>query len=149
MFKLMQCKVLFLGLEVEKEVVNFVFELSFEMGIVDFEFKVEIIGLNGFFGVESLNFDVGRSGNEENGSGLDLGLCYSGGLGMRGERIREILERELKFVELDIEDIFYQYVGYMGFRGSDGEIYFNLKIVFNEFEVKSLVKRYRMIYGLL
>lgn len=149
MLKLMQRKALFLGLEAEKEAANLVFESSSEMGIADSEPKVETIGLNGSSGVESLNLDVGRSGNEENGSGSDLGLRYSGGLGTRGERIREILERELKPVELDIEDISYQHAGHMGSRGSDGETHFNLKIVSNEFEAKSLVKRHRMIYGLL
>uniref|UniRef100_A0A2P2N060 Fe-S metabolism associated domain-containing protein n=1 Tax=Rhizophora mucronata TaxID=61149 RepID=A0A2P2N060_RHIMU len=71
------------------------------------------------------------------------------GLGSRGSRIREKLERELKPIELEVEDISYQHAGHAGVRGSDGETHFNVKVVSKEFEGKSLVKRHRLIYDLL
>ncbi|GFP94628.1 sufe-like protein chloroplastic [Phtheirospermum japonicum] len=64
-------------------------------------------------------------------------------------RIKEILEKELSPVELEIEDVSYQHAGHAGVRGSDGETHFNVKVVSQEFEGKSLVKRHRLIYGLL
>ncbi|KAK3200180.1 hypothetical protein Dsin_023595 [Dipteronia sinensis] len=91
------------------------------------------------------NSSVGLSsevGADENGTN-------SGGLGSRGVRIREKLEKELRPVELEVEDISYQHAGHAGVRGSDGETHFNVKIVSEEFEGKSLVKRHRLIYGLL
>lgn len=147
MLKLMQRKALYLGLEAEKEAGNTVSGSGSEMGIDDSEPLAEVIEPNGTSGMESLNIDVGKIENEGNGSvsNSDSGA----GLGTRGERIREKLERELKPVELDLEDISYQHAGHAGVRGSDGETHFNLKIVCNEFEGKSMVKRHRMIYGLL
>lgn len=71
------------------------------------------------------------------------------GLGGRGMRIKEVLEKELKPVELVIEDISYQHAGHAGVRGTDGETHFNVRVVSGEFEGKSLVKRHRLIYGLL
>ncbi|MFQ6623791.1 hypothetical protein Gotur_003628 [Gossypium turneri] len=73
----------------------------------------------------------------------------SGSLGSRGMRIKEKLERELSPIELKVEDVSYQHAGHAGVRGSDGETHFNLKIVSKEFEGKSLVKRHRLVYGLL
>nr|KYP77197.1 hypothetical protein KK1_021473 [Cajanus cajan] len=74
----------------------------------------------------------------------------SGGeLGGRGKRIREKLERELEPVELEVEDVSYQHAGHAGVRGGDGETHFNVRVVSREFEGKSLVKRHRLIYGLL
>ncbi|XVE50931.1 hypothetical protein DITRI_Ditri01bG0202800 [Diplodiscus trichospermus] len=73
----------------------------------------------------------------------------SSGLGSRGMRIKEKLERELSPIVLEVEDVSYQHAGHAGVRGSDGETHFNLKIVSKEFEGKSLVKRHRLIYGLL
>ncbi|XP_065861899.1 sufE-like protein 1, chloroplastic/mitochondrial [Euphorbia lathyris] len=70
-------------------------------------------------------------------------------IGSRGKRIKEILERELKPIELEVEDVSYQHAGHAGVRGSDGETHFNLKVVSQEFEGKSLVKRHRLVYGLL
>ncbi|XP_031253837.1 sufE-like protein 1, chloroplastic/mitochondrial [Pistacia vera] len=70
-------------------------------------------------------------------------------LGSRGMRIREKLEKELRPVELEVEDISYQHAGHAGVKGSDGETHFNVKVVSEEFEGKSLVKRHRLIYGLL
>ncbi|KAL4312610.1 hypothetical protein GQ457_01G054440 [Hibiscus cannabinus] len=73
----------------------------------------------------------------------------SSGLGSRGMRIKEKLERELSPIELEVEDVSYQHAGHAGVRGSDGETHFNVRIVSKEFEGKSLVKRHRLIYGLL
>ncbi|KAK9156421.1 hypothetical protein Sjap_003901 [Stephania japonica] len=72
-------------------------------------------------------------------------------LGRRGERIRERLERELRPVELEVEDISHQHAGHVGVRdlGSDGETHFNVRIVSEGFEGKSLVKRHRLVYDLL
>lgn len=84
----------------------------------------------------------GDSGAGDNGSN-------SGGLGSRGMRIRDKLEKELRPVVLEVEDISYQHAGHAGVRGSDGETHFNVKIVSKEFEGKSLVKRHRLIYDLL
>ncbi|KAI3456769.1 hypothetical protein Pfo_013432 [Paulownia fortunei] len=70
-------------------------------------------------------------------------------LGSRGMRIKETLEKELSPVELEVEDISYQHAGHAGVKGSDGETHFNLKVVSQEFEGKSLVKRHRLIYSLL
>ncbi|KAL3851097.1 hypothetical protein ACJIZ3_012979 [Penstemon smallii] len=65
-------------------------------------------------------------------------------------RIKAMLEKELRPVELEVEDISYQHAGHAGVRGSDDrETHFNVKVVSEEFEGKSLVKRHRLIYGLL
>ncbi|KAI3510179.1 hypothetical protein L1887_25710 [Cichorium endivia] len=73
----------------------------------------------------------------------------NGVLGSRGQRISEILKRELKPVELEVKDVSYQHAGHAGVRGSNGETHFNLKVVSKEFEGKSMVKRHRLIYSLL
>ncbi|XVF03561.1 hypothetical protein REPUB_Repub05bG0004300 [Reevesia pubescens] len=73
----------------------------------------------------------------------------SSGLGGKRMRIKEKLERELSRVVLEVEDVSYQHAGHAGVRGSNGETHFNLRIVSKEFEGKSLVKRHRLIYGLL
>ncbi|XP_014515373.1 sufE-like protein 1, chloroplastic/mitochondrial [Vigna radiata var. radiata] len=81
----------------------------------------------------------------------DVGLDSEGvvELGGRGKRIREKLQKELEPVELEVDDVSYQHAGHAGVRGSDGETHFNVKVVSKEFEGKSLVKRHRLIYGLL
>lgn len=123
-----------------------------------------------------LNSEMGGENNSTLGSkvdggieGLDVGLgskedikqlelvasvtnedeSNSGDLGSRGKRIKERLERGLCPIELEVEDISYQHAGHAGVRGSDGETHFNVKVVSKEFEGKSLVKRHRLIYGLL
>lgn len=58
-------------------------------------------------------------------------------LGSRRMRTREKLE-ELRPVELEVEDITYQHAGV---KRSDGETHFNVKVVSEESEGKSLVKR--------
>ncbi|CAL0308445.1 unnamed protein product [Lupinus luteus] len=78
------------------------------------------------------------------GSDVDVGL------GGRGKRIKEKIEKELDPIEFEIEDVSYQHAGHAGVRGNgDGETHFNLKVVSENFEGKSLVKRHRLIYNLL
>ncbi|GAB2230369.1 hypothetical protein Drorol1_Dr00014632 [Drosera rotundifolia] len=90
----------------------------------------------------------GGSDNESWGGGGDSGSGR--GFGSRGERIREKLERELKPVELVIEEVSYQHAGHAGVRGrTNEEIHFNVYIVSEAFEGKSWVKRHQMIYSLL
>ncbi|KAM0845044.1 hypothetical protein ACQ4PT_056656 [Festuca glaucescens] len=69
--------------------------------------------------------------------------------GGRKERIRHNLERGLSPVELNVEDISYQHKGHAGVAGSDGETHFNVRVVSNEFEGKSMLKRHRAVYDLL
>nr|ALP70493.1 NFS2 activator 2 [Prunus persica var. persica] len=110
---------------------------------------------NSFKKVEfGLNSEVG--GSKEDIKQLELvpsvtneDESNSGDLGSRGKRIKERLERGLSPIELEVEDISYQHAGHAGVRGSDGETHFNVKVVSKEFEGKSLVKRHRLIYGLL
>ncbi|KAL6534473.1 hypothetical protein OROHE_013398 [Orobanche hederae] len=63
-------------------------------------------------------------------------------LGNRWSRIKEKLDSELNPIELEVEDISYQH-------GGGIETHFNVKVVSKEFEGKSVVKRHRVIYGLL
>ncbi|XAR56827.1 hypothetical protein NMG60_11037446 [Bertholletia excelsa] len=96
--------------------------------------------------------------NEAVAEGSKVRASYEGAiddsavrLGGRGNRIKEKLEKELRPIELQIEDISYQHAGHAGIGrgGGDGETHFNIKVVSKEFEGKSLVKRHRLIYGLL
>lgn len=91
------------------------------------------------------NFDYQRD------EALDMEVeVGGGGLGGRQERIWERLNSELSPVELDVEDISYQHAGHAAVRGSgDGETHFKVKVVSEEFEGKSLVKRHRLVYDLL
>ncbi|XP_051135118.1 sufE-like protein 1, chloroplastic/mitochondrial [Andrographis paniculata] len=83
-------------------------------------------------------------------TGDDLkGLGNGSALGSRGRRIKEKLEKELRAVKVEVEDISYQHAGHAGVRGSDGETHFNVRVVSGEFEGKSLVKRHRLIYSML
>ncbi|XP_022716651.1 sufE-like protein 1, chloroplastic/mitochondrial [Durio zibethinus] len=100
--------------------------------------------------VENSILDIKVDENSGGGSSSQKGREQSSsGLGSRGMRIKEKLERELNPVALEVEDVSYQHAGHAGVRGSDGETHFNLRIVSKEFEGKSLVKRHRLIYGLL
>ncbi|XP_009781684.1 sufE-like protein 1, chloroplastic/mitochondrial [Nicotiana tabacum] len=99
---------------------------------------------------------VNINGNVESGESTDVSgnnVSVGGGDGdvlrSRGMRIKERLEKELRPMELEVEDISYQHAGHAGVRGSDGETHFNLRVVSEEFEGKSLVKRQKMIYDLL
>ncbi|KAK6123847.1 hypothetical protein DH2020_042414 [Rehmannia glutinosa] len=97
------------------------------------------------------NVDIENGGVKSNVIVNDLKKDLGNGniLGSRGLRIKETLEKELSPVELEVEDVSYQHAGHAGVRGSDGETHFNLKVVSQEFEGKSLVKRHRLIYSLL
>ncbi|KAL0320914.1 UNVERIFIED_CONTAM: SufE-like protein 1, chloroplastic/mitochondrial [Sesamum radiatum] len=105
--------------------------------------------------VESSNAVLnGNGGNgsvdsSETATNLKKELEDGSVLGSRGRKIREKLEKELRPVELEVEDISYQHAGHSGVKGSDGETHFNVKVVSEEFEGKSLVKRHRLIYSLL
>ncbi|KAI9161011.1 hypothetical protein LWI28_013606 [Acer negundo] len=96
---------------------------------------------------ENSELKIGSGGGENSTGGLssevdvDENGTNSGGLGSRGMRIREKLEKELRPIELEAEDISYQHAGRAGGRGSDGETHFNVKIVSEKFKGKSLVKR--------
>lgn len=97
---------------------------------------------------ESRNGDGGNGGalvsedvKEETG--------VSSVLGSRGKRIKEKLEKELRPVAVNVDDISHQHAGHAGVKGSDGETHFNVEVISEEFEGKSLVKRHRMVYSLL
>lgn len=98
-----------------------------------------------------LNGDDGNRGvkSSETVNDSKNGLGNGSILGSRGIKIKEILEKELSPVELEVEDISYQHAGHSGVKGSDGETHFNVKVVSQEFQGKSLVKRHRLIYSLL
>ncbi|CAK7345919.1 unnamed protein product [Dovyalis caffra] len=156
MLKLMQKKALELYMEAEKG-SGIVGSSKLGGGNGEVEGKIESLGSNGDVGVESsgdnsvkgLSFDAKIDGGEGLGlEGSEKGSSLEG-LGSRGKRIREKLERELSPIELAVEDISYQHAGHGGVRGSDGETHFNVKLVSKEFEGKSLVKRHRLIYNLL
>ncbi|KAJ0508607.1 putative BolA protein [Helianthus annuus] len=86
-----------------------------------------------------------KSNNDDDDVDVDVGV-----LGSRGQRILEILKRELAPVELEVKDVSYQHAGHAGVRGSNnGETHFELKVVSKEFEGKSMVKRHRLVYSLL
>ncbi|XP_050203629.1 sufE-like protein 1, chloroplastic/mitochondrial [Mercurialis annua] len=145
MLKLMQKKALELSLNPEKG-------LGFSSDGAENEGKSLNLGGGS---VENSTVEVGsndvnsesKSGGDDGGSGDSDDLDD---LGSRGKRIKEILERELSPTELNVDDVSYQHAGHAGVRGrTDGETHFNLKVVSKEFEGKSLVKRHRLIYGLL
>ncbi|KAK4727251.1 hypothetical protein R3W88_032168 [Solanum pinnatisectum] len=136
MLKLMQKKALQLYVEAEKGANLGQSEISNAS-------STECHDVNGNGNVESI------ASPEVNGNNATVGATDDGVLRSRGMRIKEKLEKELRPVELEVEDISYQHAGHAGIRDSDGETHFNLKVVSEEFEGKSLVKRHRMIYGLL
>ncbi|XP_010259893.1 PREDICTED: sufE-like protein 1, chloroplastic/mitochondrial [Nelumbo nucifera] len=128
--------------------------------------QVESVGTSGIGGAEansqnSMEGTSGISGAESNsevgGENLKPGTDEVDetesngrvGLGSRGERIREKLDRMLRPIELEIEDISHQHAGHKGVGGRAGETHYNVRIVSKEFEGKSLVKRHRLIYELL
>lgn len=157
MLKLMQKKALQLVVEAEKGKLSMSEKVDGGIGDVHF-------GSNPDVSVEDRPVGITNSGSEIDGvvenvtfaSNSDVDFkenrvqsSNSGALGSRGLRIKEKLERELSPVELEVEDISYQHAGHAGARGSDGETHFNVKVVSKEFEGKSLVKRHRLVYGLL
>ncbi|XP_020213421.1 sufE-like protein 1, chloroplastic/mitochondrial [Cajanus cajan] len=133
MLKLMQRKALMLYVEAEKGGGD---SGGGELNSIESEFNGVVESESG--GGSSKNGDFETRGDEGDVE-----------LGGRGKRIREKLERELEPVELEVEDVSYQHAGHAGVRGGDGETHFNVRVVSREFEGKSLVKRHRLIYGLL
>ena len=141
--KLMQKKALqlYMGVEEGGDFGNEVSGVIEENPVLDPDYGIQ----NGV-GVGDLKVEVSyEEGIGDSGLNSDMGV----GLGSRGERIRAKLERELRPSELEVEDISYQHAGHAGVRGSVGETHFNVKVVSKEFEGRSLVKRHRLIYGLL
>ncbi|XP_006857681.2 sufE-like protein 1, chloroplastic/mitochondrial [Amborella trichopoda] len=133
MFKLMQRKALQLYIESEKS---------------EDQKELRSLGSNGS-SVEAQQIEVSEKPSEsadvkshENEMGFTV-------LSERGERIIEKLERELVPIELEVEDVSYQHAGHMGAKGEGGETHFNLRIVSDKFEGKSLIKRHRLVYDLL
>ncbi|KAJ4841770.1 SufE-like protein 1, chloroplastic/mitochondrial [Turnera subulata] len=140
MLKLMQKKALQLLVEAEKNPTP---EDSGGGAVENGTKSSNLAGERGVGVVNSGTTDSNLDERERNNSA-------SAGLGSRGIRIKERVERELSPVELELEDVSYQHAGHAGARGSgDGETHFNLKVVSKEFEGKSLVKRHRLIYNLL
>ncbi|KAL8462120.1 hypothetical protein ACS0TY_033271 [Phlomoides rotata] len=136
MLKLMQKKALQLYVEAEKA------DDSVSNVAVNSRVENPSLGLNG---------DDGNRGakSSETVNDSKRGLGNGSILGSRRIRIKEILEKELSPVELEVEDISYQHAGHSGVKGSVGETHFNVNVVSQEFEGKSLVKRHRLIYSLL
>ncbi|KAJ0593619.1 putative BolA protein [Helianthus annuus] len=132
MFQLMQKKALMLFVEAEK-------------GSVSRTENVESPKADSDSGSRTSDFELSNSSSTVDVSSSD-GLV----LGSRGQRIREILNKELQPVELELEDVSYQHAGHAGVKGSsNGETHFNLRVVSKEFEGKSMVKRHRLVYSLL
>lgn len=61
---------------------------------------------------------------------------------------RKLTER-LSPVELVVEDVSHQHAGHAGAPRGSSETHFNVKVISQEFQGLSLVKRHRLIYGLL
>lgn len=140
MLKLMQKKALQLYVEAEKAANLGQSELS---NVSSTEASSQSHGVNGNGSGESV------ASPEVSGNNITVGAGDDSVLRSRGMRIKEKLEKELRPIEIEVEDISHQHAGHAGISGSDGETHFNLKVVSKEFEGKSLVKRHRMIYGLL
>lgn len=136
MLKLMQKKALQLYVEAERA-DNSSTESSGTKSVENSKLETNGDGRN----VELESSETDKDSKEELVNGIVLES--------RGRRIKERLEKELRAVALEIEDISYQHAGHSGVKGSDGETHFNVKVVSEEFEGKSLVKRHRMIYSLL
>lgn len=156
MLRLMQKKALQLAVEAQKGensglkmdviVENVNFGSNSDVGVEETPVGVSNSGLK----VDSRDGNVNvELDSEVGGERNPVQSSNSGGWGSRGTRIKEKLERELSPVAIEVEDISYQHAGHAGVRGSDGETHFNVKVVSKEFEGKSLVKRHRLVYGLL
>ncbi|PNY03280.1 sufE-like protein chloroplastic-like [Trifolium pratense] len=133
MLKLMQKKALLLYVEAEKGTSE-----SNSIGNSDFKDDSYVENSSGPSVTPSLSVGFSSEIDDDN---VDLGG--------RGKRIKEKLEKELHPIELEVEDVSYQHAGHAGVRGSNGETHFNVKVVSEEFQGKSLVKRHRLIYNLL
>lgn len=67
----------------------------------------------------------------------------------RANRIRQTLQSALEASVLEIEDVSYKHAGHAGVKAGENETHFNIKIVSPKFDGQNLVKRHRMVYGLL
>lgn len=65
------------------------------------------------------------------------------------ESIERKLSERLAPVELQVEDVSHQHAGHAGAPRGSSETHFNVKVVSDGFQGLSLVKRHRLIYGLL
>ncbi|KAH8941503.1 hypothetical protein BDL97_14G043700 [Sphagnum fallax] len=63
--------------------------------------------------------------------------------------IEEKLEEALTPTELEVEDVSYQHAGHSGVERGATETHFNVKVVSESFEGRSLLKRHRLVYDLL
>ena len=62
--------------------------------------------------------------------------------------IRETLTRELRPIEMQVEDESHQHAGHMGAR-PEGETHFRIDVVSDVFAGKGRVERHRLVNGLL
>jgi BolA-like protein 1 len=102
-------------------------------------------------GIEETNVDSSLNGSGASIRDMEEKLeSSSAEFGGRKDRIREKLEKSLSPVELQIEDISHLHKGHAAMIGqSNAETHFNVRIVSEEFQGKSLVKRHRLVYDLL
>ncbi|XP_059444274.1 sufE-like protein 1, chloroplastic/mitochondrial [Corylus avellana] len=157
MLRLMQKKALQLAVEAEKGKLSMSEKVDGGIESVNFESNPDVgveenpVGISDSLSQMDGSAENGNFGSNSNARVEESPVqsSNSDSLGSRGVRIKEKLERELSPVELEVEDISYQHAGHAGARGSDGETHFNVKVVSKEFEGKSLVKRHRLVYGLL
>lgn len=65
------------------------------------------------------------------------------------DSITSKLTERLSPVELEVEDVSHQHAGHAGAPRGSSETHFNVKVISDAFQGLSLVKRHRLIYGLL
>ncbi|CAK9261744.1 unnamed protein product [Sphagnum jensenii] len=63
--------------------------------------------------------------------------------------IEEKLEEALTPTELEVEDVSYRHAGHSGVERGATETHFNVKVVSESFEGRSLLKRHRLVYDVL
>jgi sulfur transfer protein SufE/stress-induced morphogen len=63
--------------------------------------------------------------------------------------IEEKLEEALTPTELEVEDVSYQHAGHSGVERGATETHFNVKVVSQSFEGRSLLKQHRLVYDVL
>ena len=65
------------------------------------------------------------------------------------DSIQKKLTEGLTPVQLEVEDVSYQHAGHAGAPKGSSETHFNVKVVSESFQGRSLVKRHRLVYDLL
>lgn len=65
------------------------------------------------------------------------------------DSIQKKLTEGLAPVQLEVEDVSYQHAGHAGAPKGSSETHFNVKVVSESFQGRSLVKRHRLVYDLL